>query len=60
MLSKITHFPFPEVDKTTSLLELVHSDVCDMHSTPTRGGKKYIETFFEDFSKYCHIYLLHS
>ncbi|GMP39809.1 hypothetical protein CsSME_00010500 [Camellia sinensis var. sinensis] len=31
-----------------------------MHSTPTRGGKKYFVTFIDDFSKYCHICLLHS
>ena len=58
--SKISRIPFPKVNKTTYLLELVHSDVCDMHSTPTRGGKKYFVTFIDDFSKYCHIYLLHS
>lgn len=38
----------------------MHSDVCDLHSNPTRGGKKYFVTFIDDFSKFCHIYLLHS
>ena len=51
---------FPKVERTTFLLELVHSDVCDMHCNPTRGGKKYFVTFIDDFSKLCYIYLLHS
>lgn len=59
-LTKITRVPFPKIVKTTTLLELVHSDVCDMHSTPTRGGKQYFVTFIDDYSKYCHVYLLHS
>ena len=40
MQTKITRMAFPKVEKTTFLLELVRSDVCDMHSNPTRGGKK--------------------
>ena len=60
MQTKITRMTFPKVERTTFLLELVHSDVCDMHSNPTRGGKKYFVTFIDDFSKLCYIYLLHS
>ena len=60
MQTKITRMTFPKVERTTFLLELVHSDVCDMHSNPTRGGKKYFVTFIDDFSKFCYIYLLHS
>ena len=60
MHTKITRMAFPKVDRTTFLLELVHSDVCDMHSNPTRGGKKHFVTFIDDFSKFCYIYLLHS
>lgn len=34
--------------------------MCDVHSTPTRGGKKYFVTFIDDFSRYYYVYLLHS
>ena len=60
MQTKITRMTFPKVERTTFLLELVHSDVCDIYSNPTREGKKYFVTFIDDFSKFCYIYLLHS
>ena len=40
------------------MLELVHSDVCDSNDVLTRGGKRYFITFFDDFSKYCCVYLI--
>ena len=53
-LTKITRKPFPfKVESATKLLQLIHIDVCDMHSTPTRGGKKYFVTFIDDYSKNC-------
>ncbi|KAH9726106.1 hypothetical protein KPL70_008133 [Citrus sinensis] len=58
--TKITRSPFPKIEKTSSLLHLIRSDVCDMHSNPSKGGKKYFVTFIDDFSKYCYVYLLHS
>ena len=43
-----------------SLLELVHSDLCDLHSTPSLGNKKCLITFIDDHTRYCYIYLLFS
>jgi transposase InsO family protein len=60
MQTKITRKPFPKIDRSSNLLQLVHSDVCDMYSNPTRGGKKYFITFINDFSKYCCVYLMFS
>ena len=60
MQTKITRMPFFKIERTSSLLELIHSDVCDFHSTPTRGGKKYFAIFIDDYSKLCYVYLLHS
>lgn len=60
MQTKITKTPFPKVERTTSLLELIHSDVCDMHNNPTRGGNKDFVTFIDDYSKFCYVYLMHS
>lgn len=48
------------MERNSELLDLIHSDVCDMKSTPTRCGKNYFFTFIDDYSKYCYIYLLHS
>jgi hypothetical protein len=58
--TKIVRKSFPKIDRSSTLLQLVHSDVCDMHSNPTRGGKKYFVTFIDDFSKFCYVYLLFS
>ncbi|KAL7582589.1 uncharacterized protein LOC128128996 [Lactuca sativa] len=37
--SKFTKKPFPSVKRTTSLLELIHSDICELNGILTRGGK---------------------
>ena len=42
----------------TDLLGLIHSDICDLKSTMTRGGKRFYITFIDDFSKYTYVYLL--
>jgi hypothetical protein len=40
------------------LLELVHSDVCELNGILTRGGKCYFITFIDDFSRYTYVYLM--
>ena len=60
MLNKITRTPFPSVTRQTVLLELVHSDLCDLHSSPSLGNKKYVVTFIDDASRFCYLYLLSS
>ena len=45
MLNKITKNPYPNVTRQTVLLELVHSDLCDFHNSPSLGNKKYVVTF---------------
>ena len=41
-------------------MELIYSDLCDLHSIPLLGNKKYVITFIDDFSKFCYVYLLHT
>lgn len=60
MQTKITRKHFLKIYRSFVLLQLVHSDVCDMHSNRTRGGKKYFVTFIDDFSKYYYTYLMFS
>nr|KAJ0205942.1 hypothetical protein LSAT_V11C500253930 [Lactuca sativa] len=60
MLTKITRQPFKDVVREIKVLDLVHSDLCDFHATPSLENKKYVVTFIDDASRYCYVYLLHS
>ena len=51
---------FKSVERSTKPLYLIHSDVCDMKSIQTRGGKKYFITFINDCTRYCYVYSLRS
>ena len=57
--SKFATKPFKSIERSSELLELDHSDVCDLKMTPTRGGRKYFITFIDDYSRFCYAYLLH-
>ncbi|GJU71817.1 zinc finger, CCHC-type containing protein [Tanacetum coccineum] len=50
MLTKITKKPFQNVKRETEILELIHSDLCDLHATPSLGNKIYVVTFTDDAS----------
>ncbi|GJS43886.1 zinc finger, CCHC-type containing protein [Tanacetum coccineum] len=41
MLTKITRQPFKSITRKSVILELIHSDLCDFHATPSLGNKKY-------------------
>ncbi|GJY24600.1 zinc finger, CCHC-type containing protein [Tanacetum coccineum] len=60
MMTKITKKPFQNVKRETKVLELIHSDLCDLHATPSLGNKKYFVTFINDASRFCYVYLLHT
>ncbi|GKC34801.1 zinc finger, CCHC-type containing protein [Tanacetum coccineum] len=60
MLNKITKKPFQNVKRETKVLELIHSDLCDLHATPLLRNKKYFVIFIDDASRFCYVYLLHS
>ncbi|GJY79620.1 zinc finger, CCHC-type containing protein [Tanacetum coccineum] len=51
MLTKITKKPFQNIKRETKVLELIYSDLCDLHATPSLGNKKYFETFIDDASR---------
>ena len=53
--------PFHSVNNRVSEpLDLIHTDICDMKSIPSRGGNKYFITFIDDCLRYCYVYLLSS
>ncbi|GJZ83259.1 zinc finger, CCHC-type containing protein [Tanacetum coccineum] len=60
MLTKINKKPFQNVKRKTEVLELIYSDLCDLHATPSLGNKKYFVTFIDDSFRFCYVYLLHT
>ncbi|GJX26546.1 putative reverse transcriptase domain-containing protein [Tanacetum coccineum] len=60
MLTKITKKPFQNVKRETKVLKLIHSDLCDLHDTPSLRNKKYFVAFINDASRFCYVYLLHT
>lgn len=56
---KMTKRPFPiKGNRTSDVLELIHSDLCGPMSVQARGGFEYFVTFTDDYSRYGYIYLL--
>ena len=59
--SKFARQSFKSIqERSNELLSMIHSDLCDFKTIPSRGGKNYFITFINDCSKYCYVYLLHS
>ena len=57
--SKLTKKSFPSVSrKDSKVLDLIHSDICELNGMLTRGGKRYFITFVDDCSRYMYVYLL--
>jgi len=53
---KMTRTPFPRKSKRTStVLQLVHSDVCGPMRTESHGNAKYLVTFIDDCSRWCEV-----
>ena len=44
--------------RAQELLELVHSDVCDLMSIQARCGYEYFITFTDDYSRFGYVYLM--
>jgi len=58
--AKLTRSSFQTIERKTNPLDLIHTDVCDLKTIPTRGMYKYFITFIDDSTKYCYVYLLKS
>ncbi|UYV65858.1 hypothetical protein LAZ67_3005722 [Cordylochernes scorpioides] len=61
---KMRRLPFPskpvESKKTSSPLELIHSDVVGLISPMSKGGNNYFVTFIDDFTHYTKVYFMRS
>ena len=59
LMGKMTKSPFSNKgQRASSLLDLIHSDVCGPFSKHARGGYSYFITFTDDFSRYGYVYLM--
>jgi len=55
----MTEAPFSKRgERTSNLLDLIHSDVCGPMSTCAINGCSYFITFTDDFSRYDYVYLI--
>ena len=54
----MTKKPFSKTDRNSIMLELVHSDVCELNGVLIRGGKRYFITFIDDFFRFTYVYLM--
>nr|GEW79537.1 putative reverse transcriptase domain-containing protein [Tanacetum cinerariifolium] len=52
MLTKITRKPFQSITRKSVILELIHSDLCDFHATPSLGNKKNQAISFPQHKSY--------
>jgi len=43
-----------------ALLELIHSDLCEMNGELTKGDKRYFIMFIDDCTRFCYVCLLKS
>ena len=56
--SKMVKKHFPSVERNSKLLDLIHSDLCELNGMLTRGGSRYFITFLDDCSRFTYVYLL--
>ena len=60
MESRFVKHPYKSVERNSKTLVLIHTHICGMKSTPSRGGKKYFITFIDDCTRFCYVYFLNS
>lgn len=56
---KMTRAPFPNTsDRSTDILEIIHSDVCGPMRVESNGRARYFITFIDDCTRWCEIKML--
>ena len=59
LMGKMTNTPFSgTMERTTDLLEIIHTDVRGPMSVDSRGRYRYFLTFTDDLRRYGYIYLM--
>ncbi|KAL8140605.1 hypothetical protein V2J09_006626 [Rumex salicifolius] len=55
---KLTNTRKISANRSTDVLELIHSDICEPFPTAAWNGQQYFITFIDDYSRYGYIYLI--
>ncbi|KAK2578606.1 hypothetical protein KPH14_001023 [Odynerus spinipes] len=56
---KMTRAPFPRIsDRSTDILDIIHSDVRGPMRTESNGKARYFITFVDDYSRWCEVRLM--
>ena len=59
LLGQMTKSPFfGTMEQATTLLEIIHTDVCGPMSVEDHGGYRYVLTLTDDLSRYGYVYLM--
>ena len=45
--------------RSSSILEIIHTDICGPFSTPCFNGQKYFISFIDDYSRFMYLYLIY-
>lgn len=56
--AKMVKKHFPSVKRSLGILELVHSDICELNGMLTRSSNRYFITFIDNFSRFTYVYLM--
>ena len=54
MIKKSSH----NVERSSNLFDLIHSDLCELNDMLTRGGNRYFLTFINNCSRFTYVFLL--
>ena len=56
--AKMTKKPFPKSERNSEILDLVHSDICELNGNLTRGENRHFISFIDDTSRYTQVYFM--
>ena len=56
--AKMTKLLFPKSKRNSKILQIIHSDICELNGNLTKGGNRYFATFIDDYSRYTYVYLM--
>jgi len=52
--------PFPFAQRSSNILDLVYSDICEMNEQLTMSVARYFITLIDDYFRFYYVYLLSS
>ena len=55
---KMTNVRKFDAQRSQSLLEIIHIDICGPFPVKNICGNSYFVSFIDDFSRHCHIFLI--